>query len=217
MIAMPLVSDRTIGRLSLYRRLLSEMAAEGVKFVYSHQLANRAGGTAAQVRRDMMSLGYTGSPTKGYEVQELAQSIGRFLDAPRGQAVALVGIGNLGRAIMTYFAGRRPHLAISAAFDTDPYKADRVIHGCRCHRMAELQQVIEAEGIQVAIITVPAGEAQNVADQLVRAGVRGILNFAPVPLRVPPEVHVEYIDMTMTLEKVAYFARKGTAEKEVSQ
>lgn len=212
---MPLTSVKTIGRLSLYRRLLHDLAGQGVKYVYSHQLAAMAGGTAAQVRRDMMAVGYNGSPTKGYDVQELIRSIARCLDAQNGQGAALVGIGNLGRAIMTFFAGRRPHLAIQAAFDVDPYKVNRVIHGCRCYPIADLLRVIEEQDIRVAIISVPAGEAQSVADQLVRAGVRGILNFAPVPLRVPPDVYVEDIDMTMSLEKVAYFSRKSSVEKEV--
>lgn len=202
---------KTVGRLSLYRRLLGGLMANGVRNVYSHELAKMAGVTAAQVRRDMMAVGYSGSPTRGYDVRALADSIGDFLDAPEGQGVALVGIGNLGRAIMAYFTGRRPRLSIIAAFDNDPAKINRVIHGCRCYSLGELAEVIRANKISLAIVTVPSGEAQGVADALVRAGVTGILNFAPVPIRVPPGVYVEDIDMTMTLEKVAYFARQGRA------
>ena len=117
---------------------------------------------------------------------------------------------------MTYFAGRRPHLAIVAAFDKDPYKTDRVIHGCRCYGFANLLTVVREKGVRIGIITVPADEAQLVADELCRAGVRGIVNFAPVPLRVPPGVYVEDIDMTMSLEKVAYFARTGEPEREIN-
>lgn len=168
-----------------------------------------AGVTAAQVRRDMMAVGYSGSPTRGYDVRALADSIGDFLDAPEGQGVALVGIGNLGRAIMAYFTGRRPRLSIIAAFDNDPTKIDRVIHGCRCYAFSELPEVVRSNKISIAILSVPSGEAQNVADVLVRAGVTGILNFAPMPVRVPPGVYVEDIDMTMSLEKVAFFARQG--------
>jgi redox-sensing transcriptional repressor len=210
---MPGISDRTIGRLSLYRRLLNNLLAEGTQNVYSHQLAALAGGTAAQVRRDMMAIGYTGSPKRGYDVRELIESIGSFLDTPRTQGAALVGIGNLGRAIMSYFAGRRPKLTIQAAFDNDPYKINRVILGCRCYAVAELSAVVRDGDLKVGIITVPASEAQNIADMLVRAGVRGILNFAPVRLRVPPGVYVEDIDMTMSLEKVAYFARRQSRQQ----
>jgi len=201
-------SERTIGRLSLYRRLLRELESAGVNNIYSQELARMAGVTAAQVRRDIMAIGYSGSPARGYDVHALGESIGDYLDAPGGQGVALVGIGNLGRAIMAFFSGRRPRLAIVAAFDADPYKVNRVIHGCRCYPAEEIGQVVREQNITVGIITVPASEAQNVAETLVRAGVRGILNFAPVPLRVPAGVYVEQIDMTMALEKVAFFARQ---------
>ena len=208
------VPHRTVRRLSLYRRLLNRMYAEGVISVYSHELARMAGGTAAQVRRDIMSVGYAGSPKRGYDVKGLIEHIGSFLDAPEGQRVALVGVGNLGRAILSYFSGRRPRLAIAAAFDNDPAKTNRVIHGCRCYGDGEIQKVVKELGIDVAILTVPAREAQNTADALVEAGVSGILNFAPVPLRVPAGVYAEDIDMTMSLETVAYFARQGAAERQ---
>lgn len=214
---MPYISDKTIGRLSLYRRLLNRLLTEGKRNVYSHELARMAGGTAAQVRRDLMSVGYSGSPTRGYDVRQLADSIGSFLDAPTPQGAALVGIGNLGRALMAYFAGRRPRLSIVAAFDSDPAKANRVIHGCRCYAVEDMARVVKELGIKVAVITVPAAQAQAVADTLVEAGVKGILNFAPVPLTAGPGVYVEDIDMTMSLEKVAYFARRGTFERESGQ
>ncbi len=212
-----MASEKTIGRLSLYRRLLNEMQAEGATGVYSHELAAKAGVTAAQVRRDMMAVGYSGSPTKGYNVAGLGEAIGTFLDAPEPEGVALVGVGNLGRAILAFFAGRRPKLAVVAAFDNDPEKVGRVIQGCRCYSIDEMAERIAEHGIRAAIVTVPAGAAQSVADLLVRAGVQGLLNFAPVPLRVPPTVYVEDIDMTMSLEKVAYFARQKAARKDMTR
>lgn len=202
------VSGKTIGRLSLYRRVLYGLRADGERFVFSHQLAALAGGSAAQVRRDVMAVGYTGSPTKGYDVNELARAIGSFLDAPAGQSVALVGVGNLGRAILAYFTGRRPKLSIKAAFDVDAGKVNRVIHGCRCHPLEDIDVVVKELGITMAVITVPADQAQGVAEKLVRAGVYGLVNFAPVRLWVPGHVYVEDIDMAMSLEKVAYFARE---------
>lgn len=204
-------SDKTIGRLSLYRRLLGGLEISGVKQLYSHDLANMAGVTAAQVRRDVMAVGYSGSPTKGYDVIELGNSIGAFLDGVGTQGVALVGIGNLGRAILAFFAGRRPNLAIVAAFDRDPAKAGRVVQGCRCFLADDLPRVVKELKITAGIIAVPAPHAQAVADQLVAAGVRGLLNFAPTPLRVPANVYVEDMDMTGSLEKVAFFARQSSA------
>jgi len=209
-----MVSERTIGRLSTYRRLLNTMYSRGVKNIFSHQLAEAARMTAAQVRRDVMSLGYTGSTVRGYNVEGLIGSIRQALDNPEGEKAALVGLGKLGRAILAYFAGRRPKLKITAAFDRNRDKAGQILHGCRCYHVSELAEVTRAAGICVAIITVPASAAQSIADELVRAGVRGILNFAPLPLQVPPDVYVEGMDVTMALEKVAYFARHGRKEAE---
>lgn len=202
------ISEKVIGRLSLYGRLLDAQIADNVSYIYSHQLAQKAGFSAAQVRRDLMAVGYTGSPGKGYATRQLLESIRAFIDAPTGQGVALVGIGNLGRAIMAYFAGRQLNLTIKVAFDTDPEKVGRVIHGHRCYALDEMPEVVRQENVIVGIIAVPVAAAQGVADRLVRAGVKGILNFAPVPLHVPLDVYVERIDMTMALEKVAYFARR---------
>ncbi len=202
------ISDKTVGRLSLYRRLLSNLLREKEEeFVFSHRLARAAGVTAAQVRRDMMVIGYNGSPKKGYAIGDLIESIGYFLDAPGVQTVALVGVGNLGRAILTYFAGRRPNLKIVAVFDNDPNKAGTVISGCRCYAMQDMPEVFKEKKVNTAIVTVPASQAQSVADTLVAAGVRGLLNFAPVNLRVPVSVYVEDMDITTSLEKAAFFAR----------
>jgi len=201
------VSEKSIGRLSLYRRLLNVLQAEGVRHIFSHQLAAMARCSPAQVRRDLMAVGYSGSPARGYEVPRLIESIREFLDSPGGQNVALVGVGNLGRAILAYFKGRRPNLRIVAAFDNDAYKANSVIEGCHCYPTDLLARVVEDHRISLAIITVPAGAAQGVADALVAAGVRGLLNFAPVRLRIPPHVYVSDLDMTVSLETVAYFAR----------
>lgn len=203
-----MIPDKTIGRLSIYRRILNRLLSEDVKNVFSHQLAVMAGVTPAQVRRDIMSIGYSGNPNRGYGVNDLIESIGLSLDDPLGQQVALVGVGNLGRAILTYFSGRRPRLVIVAAFDNDPKKFDRVIQGCRCYNIERLDEVVHELKITIGAITVPSGEAQKVANALVRAGVKGILNFAPVRIQVPLNMYVEDIDMTMALEKVAYFARK---------
>jgi len=210
-----MVSSNSVARLGLYRRLLEELRKGGVQYIFSHQLAPLSNVTAAQVRRDVMPLGCSGNPAKGYAVAELSESIGQLLDAPEGERVALVGVGNLGRAIISYVAGRRPGLAIVAAFDTDAAMAGRVIHGCRCYHLDELPEVVEAEGITVGIITVPAAAAQAVADRLLRAGVRGILNFAPTRLRVPAEVTVEDLDVTLALEKVAFLARQRQGRKPV--
>jgi len=201
------VSGKIIGRLSLYRRLLHGLVLEGTESVYSHELAALARVTAAQVRRDIMNIGASGNPNRGYDVKKLIAGIAVFLDAPEVQNVALIGVGNLGRAILAFFAGRRPKLSIVAAFDNDPEKSGRVIHGCPCYSFDQLEEIVKTHNIRIATLCVPASVAQKVAMKLVDAGFKGILNFAPVPLHVPRSIYVEDIDMTMSLEKVAYFAR----------
>jgi len=206
----PVPSEKTIGRLSLCRSLLSRLLRQEVKTVFSHELAVMAGGTASQVRRDLMVIGGVGSPNRGYDVQRLIAAIGEVLDAEEPEHVALVGVGNLGGALLAFFANRRPKLRIVAGFDTDPFKTNRVLHGVRCYPMTDLERVIQEQRIRVGVITVPAAGAQEVADRLIRAGTQGLLNFAPVRLRVPSGIHVEDVDVTMSLEKVAYFARQNS-------
>lgn len=202
-----ILSEKVVGRLAVYRRLLSEAADSGRTHLYSHELAARAKGTPAQVRRDLMAVGYEGSPTRGYDVRGLIAALDRVLSAPKSEKVALVGVGNLGRALLAYFVGRHPQFTIAAAFETDPAKVGRCVNGCPVHSMEQLGEVLRREGIAMAILAVPAREAQDVANRLYATGVTGILNFAPVRLWAPEGVYVEHLDMTLSLERVAYFAR----------
>ena len=202
-----MIPDRTIGRLALYKRILSEASLKGTISVHSHDLATQAGVTAAQVRRDLMNLGYAGSTKRGYEVEGLLTSIQEFLDKPGGQNVILIGVGNLGRALLSHFSSRR-ELRICASLDMSPEKAGRMIHGCPCHGPEDLSSLIEEHHIEAAILAIPSDRAQEMADRLIGLGVTGILNFAPVPILAPENVYVENIDLTMALEKVAYFSRQ---------
>jgi len=207
------VPERTLERLTLYRRLLNVLREDGVRYVFSRELAEMAGRTATQVRRDLMAVGYTGNPAHGYRVEGLIKSMRRFLDKPGGQNLALVGAGNLGKALLAYFEGRRPNLRIVAVFDSDPTKVNRLIGGCRCYAPSRMAQVVKAKAIEIAVIAVPAPAAQQVADELAAAGVKGILNFAPAMLRVPQGVYVKDLDMAMALEKVGYFSRRRQAAR----
>ncbi len=202
-----MVSSKSIGRLCVYRRSLRKLEVAGKPFVYSHELAAEASVSAAQVRRDLMGIGYSGSPNRGYDTKELLKSISKLLDSPEGQGVALVGVGNLGRAIIAYVARHRPHLYVAAAFDQDPEKVGRVINGCRTFSLDDLPRVVQELNLQVGIVAVPPIAAQDAADRMVAAGVRGLLNFAPAPLRLPEQVYAEDLDWTVSLEKAAYFAR----------
>lgn len=204
------VSPKTIERFSLYRRLLERFDSE---WISSRQLAKLAGVTAAQVRRDMMSLGCTGASAMGYLAAELRISIGEFLDVPGGINVALVGAGELGRSILSFFAGRRKNLRIVATFEADPWLIDRKLRGCESYPTERMQEIIKQKDITLAIIATPVEAAQQTTDKLVEAGIKGILNFAPVNLDVPTNVFVEDNDITTSLEKVAYFASSDIKHK----
>ena len=204
-----MVSRKTVARMSRYRRLLTALHAAGTESIYSHQLARHAVVSAPQVRRDLMAIGYSGSPNKGYDVAACIASIAAFLDGDARQDVCLVGVGNLGRAVLAHFAEASPSVAIVAAFDSDPALRDAVVHGCRCFGAERMEQLVRDLGIDIAVLTVPGEAVQQVADTLVRAGVKSLISFAPTPLQLPHEIFVEYMDITAALESAAYFARLG--------
>lgn len=208
--------ERTVERISAYRRTLLNCLAEGKTHIYSHELAQMHHNTAVQVRRDIMFIGYSSMQRKGYDVRELIDVIGSILDSGSGLNVAVVGIGNLGRAITAYFMGKRSKLNIVAAFDVDPNKVDRVISGVKCYAINQMQEVIVDKQISIAIITVPADQAREIAENLYLSGVKGFLNFTTVPLNVSPEVYIDEYDMITSLEKVAYFVKLHQVPKETA-
>jgi redox-sensing transcriptional repressor len=204
----PVVSRKTVGRLSLYRRLLDDLRASGAANIYSHQLAHLAGVSATQVRRDFMVIGYSGSPNRGYQVDTCLASIESLLDGAAYQDVALVGLGRLGQSLLTHFAGKRAQLRIAAGFDTDPHLIGTSVEGCPVHSVADMERVVAEKGIRIAILAVPSTMGQDVADALVRAGVRSFVDFTGIPLRVPDDVFVDHMDITSALESAAFFARQ---------
>lgn len=202
------IPQRTITRLCLYRRILLMLLPEGREYVRSQEIATLARGSSAQVRRDIMSLGYAGLPSKGYRVHDLLASIAELLDAPEVESVALVGVGNLGHALLSYLVGRRPNLTIRAAFDANPALQGLAIHGCPCYRPEDMETVLSNYTIRTAILAVPAGTAQAAAERLIACGIRSILNFAPTRLNLPKHVYVEDMDISASLERAAFYARR---------
>lgn len=200
--------DKTVERLSQYRRTLLIANATGKHHIFSHELAAMLHITSVQVRRDIMLIGYSGTLRQGYDVKELIEIIGKIIDSKEGQKVAVIGIGNLGRAIIGYFSGKRTKLTVVAGFDINPDKVERAYAGVWCYHFDKLTEIIKNENITIAVLTVPASEAANVADLLVMAGIKGILNFTPKPINVPSNVHLEEYDMITSLEKLAYFVKK---------
>lgn len=202
------VSERTVARLAFYRRVLLRALSEGRTTLFSHEIATICDATPAQVRRDLMAVGTLGHPIHGYETEALLAQLDRFLDAPRGVRLALVGVGNLGRALLAYFARGRSYLTIEAAFDTDPSKIGRTISGCPVAPVEQIGEVLATTHVDVGVIAVPEESAQHVADLLVGAGVRSLLNLAPMRLHVPSRVFVEDVDLGIAIERAAFYGRQ---------
>ena len=197
----------------MYRAVLRRLLKEGKTHVFSHQLGELAGATSAQVRRDLMVVGGYGTAAHGYDIEQLLDGIAEFMDSPEPVKVALVGVGNLGRAILTFFARGRPNMEIVAAFDKDGRQTNRSLDDVPCHPVGLMEEVIPEKDIEVAIIAVPPEAAQDVADSLVAAGIRGMLSLAPVCLKAPDDVYVETADVGVFVDKVIYFSRY-TGEEE---
>ena len=199
---------KTVERLSEYRRTLLECLKEKRTFIFSHELAARLHITAVQVRRDLMLIGYSSVQRKGYDIKALIEAIGVIIDSEKGINVAIIGIGNLGRAVAGYFKGKRSKLNLVASFDTDPLKINKVISGVRCYPYDEMEKIIRELDVRIAILTAPPDFAKEIAEETVRFGIRGILNFTTVSLNVPEWVYLEEYDMITSIEKVAYFVRE---------
>lgn len=200
---------KTVERLSAYRRTLLDCLAEGTNYVFSHDLAAMLHITAVQVRRDLMLIGYSSVLRKGYDVKELIQTIGNIIDSDEGINVAIIGIGNLGRAVTSYFRGKRSKLNMLASFDNDPQKVNKVISGIKCYHIQEMEQVVRDLNIRIAILSVPADYAKSTCETIVRYGIKGILNFTTIALNVPSGIYLEEYDMITSIEKVAYFVKEN--------
>lgn len=201
-----LLPEKTIERLSQYRRTLHRLVVEGKEYIFSHELAAILNITAVQVRRDIMLMGYSGQLRKGYETRTLIEAIGHRIDSQPGKHVVVVGAGKLGRAIVGYFSQQQTRLDIVACFDVDPMIVNTKISGVHCYHTAELGTILQQTGAQLAILTVPHKDANSMAERLVASGIKGILNYTSTALRVPDSVFLEEYDMVTSLEKLAYFA-----------
>ncbi|MDD2549157.1 MAG: redox-sensing transcriptional repressor Rex [Bacteroidales bacterium] len=200
--------EKTIERLSEYRRTLLDCLAKGKTHIYSHEIATLHHNTPVQVRRDLMLIGYSSIKKRGYDAQELVDVIGKLIDHPNGLNVAVIGMGNLGRAITTFFTGKRAKLNVVATFDIDENKVNKVISGVKCFHIRDFQSVIEKHDIRIAIITTPSHTANTISKLLVNAKIKGILNFTTTPLNVPENVFLEEYNMITSMEKVAYFVKQ---------
>jgi redox-sensing transcriptional repressor len=201
--------EKTIERLSEYRRTLYRCLEEGKTHIFSHEIAGLHNITAVQVRRDIMFIGYASQGRKGYSILDLIRVISDIIDPTDILHVAIVGYGNLGKAISSYLLNKRPMLKIVAAFDIDPKKINQSASVVHCFSIERLREIIDTHNISIALLTVPADAAQQMARILISSGIRGILNFTTVNISVPDSIYLEEFDMITSLEKVAYFVKLG--------
>jgi redox-sensing transcriptional repressor len=205
------VPKAVVNRLSLYLRELQHLLRSGKTTISSSELGRLLGFSDAQVRKDLTYFGHFGQPGIGYRCEDLVAAIRRILGTDRVWTVALVGVGNLGRALLGYQGFAAKGFQIVAAFDADASKAGTAIDGIQIYEMSRLKEIIKRNQIQLAMITVPAPAAQPVADQAVAAGVSGIVNFAPVTLSVPPDISLVGVDLATELEQISFSVANRTA------
>jgi redox-sensing transcriptional repressor len=203
----PEIPRKTIYRLSVYLRCLARLKDNRVETVSSEALANVAGVKPTQLRKDVAHLGQFGTRGLGYDVAELSSKISAELGTTSLQPVILVGVGNLGLALLSYRGFEKEGFEIVAAFDVEPHRRREKQTSQPILPMEDLPGFIRQHGIKMAIVTVPASVAQEVTNVLVARGIVGILNFAPIVLQVPEEVMVNNVNVAIELENLSYFIK----------
>jgi redox-sensing transcriptional repressor len=203
---MPLkrIADSTVRRLSLYLRFLEEFENAGLTTVSSEELAARGGTTSAQVRKDLSFFGSFGKRGLGYQVAELTQSMRRILGLERDWRVVIIGVGKIGSALAQYEGFQQRGFRVVGLYDTDPAKIGRETYGLKVRAIESLAEDNRERPVDIAVIAVPASAAQRVVDDVVAAGITGIMSFAPIQLHVPAEVTLNTVNMAMELERLSF-------------
>jgi redox-sensing transcriptional repressor len=198
------IAESTVRRLSLYLLVLEQAAARGQQTISSDALAEDGGTTSAQVRKDLSFFGSFGKRGRGYDVAELVTQLQEILGLGREWKVYIVGAGKIGSALVSYRGFAQRGFRVLGIYDSNPQLIGRMIDGVGIRSMAQLEHDAARELPDIAVLTVPAESAQQVADRLVAAGVRAIMNFAPAALHVPPSITVKSVNMALELEGLAY-------------
>jgi redox-sensing transcriptional repressor len=201
------VPDIVVGRLPIYLRALTQLGEAGQEITSSHELGEQLGISSAQIRKDLSHFGTFGKQGTGYRIGELRERLRRILHVDRHWPVALVGAGDLGHALANYGGFRACGFDISLLFDNDPEKIGRRIGGHEVLDSRLMEETVRDQTIRLAMIAVPAGAAQEVANRLVGAGVVGILNYAPTTIAVPEHVKVQYIDPVVHLQRMTFYVQ----------
>jgi redox-sensing transcriptional repressor len=202
------IPRKAIYRLSVYLRCLQRLKTNQIRTVSSDALAKAARVKSTQLRKDLTYFGQFGTRGLGYDVEQLSQMISDLLGTNSLQPVILVGVGNLGLALLTYKGFEQEGFEIVAAFDLEAArKRDKTVT-TPIYAMERLSEIVQKRGVKMAILTVPAATAQEVANDLIEAGITGILNFAPIVLHVPDEVSVNNVNLAIELENLSYFIQQ---------
>lgn len=202
------IPEATVARLPLYLRALHGMAERGIATVSSEDLAGAAGVNSAKLRKDLSHLGSYGTRGVGYDVEYLVYQISRELGLTQDWAVAIVGVGNLGRALANYGGFVSRGFRVAALFDADPEVVGDTIAGLNVEHIDELEAVIKRRGVSIVVLATPAEAAQEVCDRVISVGVTSILNFAPVVLSVPDGVDVRKVDLSIELQILAFHEQR---------
>ena len=197
--------DIVVSRLPIYLRALTRMAGEGEEITSSHELGRRLGISSAQIRKDLSHFGEFGKQGTGYRIKDLVEHLRRILKVEREWEVALVGAGAIGHALAYYNGFADRGFRIRMIFDSDPAKIGTRINEFEVLDSAALPEIIREHNITLAMVAVPAEAAQAVTDELVKAGVRGILNYAPINLAVPEHVYVQNVDPVVHLQRITFY------------
>ncbi len=202
-----------VGRLSLYLRELQHLVRDGHETISSTRLGKILGFSDAQVRKDLAYFGQFGYPGIGYRCHELIHAIKQIFGTDRQWPVAIIGTGNLGRALVGYKGFDNQGFKIVAAFDIDPAKVGGAIEEAPIYHLNDLERIVQEKQIKLAIIAVPASAAQSVADRLGASGIDGILNFAPVTVTAPPNASMVGVDLAIEMEQLTFDVVKRSGEK----
>lgn len=199
------IPDIVVGRLPLYLRALQHMVGEGRRTTSSQELGERLGISAAQIRKDLSQFGEFGKQGTGYSVDYLSEQIRQILKVNQVWDVVVVGAGDIGSAIARYQGFANRGFKILMIFDNEPKKIGSQVGAFIVQDSATMETAIRKANVKIAMIAVPSSEAQGVADRLVQAGIKAILNYAPLSLNVPVDVHVQYIDPVIHLQRMTYY------------
>lgn len=201
------IPDIVVGRLPLYLRALQQMSQKGQTVTSSKELGERLGISAAQIRKDLSQFGEFGKQGTGYQIEFLIKQLRVILKVDRVWPIAVVGAGDVGRALARYQGFSNRGFRIAVVFDSDPAKIGQVIGDFTVQDITHLAEVIQENQIKVAMLTVPASVAQHITDELVKAEIQAILNYAPVNIIVPAGIQVQHIDPSIHLQRMAYYLK----------